>query len=55
MRNYEIAIKKLLQGVEEADVKASFYSLLGEIEQAKGNPSVALNYYKKANEFQKFI
>ena len=52
--NYEIAIKKLLQGVEEADVKASFYSLLGEIEQAKGNPSLALNYYKKANNFDPY-
>ncbi|MDA9815826.1 FecR domain-containing protein [Alphaproteobacteria bacterium] len=48
--NYDLAINKLLEGVKEADVKASFYSLLGEIEQAKGNPSLALNYFIKANE-----
>ncbi len=52
--NYELAIQKLLEGVKEADVKASFYSLLGEIEQAKGNPSLALTYFKEANQFDPY-
>ena len=47
---YDSAIKKLELGVKNAFSKASFYSLLGEIQQAKGNPDSALVYYKKANE-----
>ncbi len=47
---YELAIKKLLDGLEQANSKASFYSLLAEIEQAKGNAKVALEYFKKANQ-----
>ena len=47
---YDSAIKKLELGVKDAFSKASFYSLLGEIQQAKGNPDSALVFYKKANE-----
>lgn len=48
--DYELAIKKLTDGVELANSKASFYSLLAEIEQAKGNTIAALKYFKKANK-----
>ena len=48
--NYNLATKMLLQGVEGVQSKASFYSLLGEIEQAKGDASSALDYYKRANK-----
>jgi len=48
--DYDLATKILLQGVEEAQSKASFYSLLAEIEQAKGNSLSALDYFKRANK-----
>lgn len=47
---YDLAVQKLEEGVKDAFGKASFYSLLGEIEQAKGNSNSALVYFKKANE-----
>ena len=43
-----------MQGAEEAQSKASFYSLLAEIEQAKGDASSALDYYKRANKYDPY-
>ncbi len=47
---YETAVKKLLNGLEQTSSKASFYSLLAEIEQAKGNITLSLDYLRKANQ-----
>ena len=47
---YEAAIQKLLKGLADAESKASFYALLAEIELAKGNASIALEYLKDANK-----
>ena len=51
---YDLAIQKLLQGIGQEYEKASFHALLGEIEQAKGNPDIALGYFRKANEIDPY-